>query len=56
MVAPKTYAAIKSVVRDAVIMAFNDAFFIMAIGLLVFAVAIWVLKVPKSASAQVPAH
>jgi len=29
---------------------------VLAIGLLVSAAAIWVVKVPKSASAQVPAH
>jgi len=54
----KAYAAIKSVVQpDAYIMAFNDAFLVNAIGLLVSAVAIWVVKVPKStSSAQVPAH
>ena len=53
----QAYAVIKSVVqRDAFIMAFNDAFLLIAIGLLVSAAAIWVVKVPKSASAQVPAH
>jgi DHA2 family multidrug resistance protein len=53
----QAYAVIKSVMqRDAFIMAFNDAFLIIAIGLLVSAAAIWVVKVPKSASVQVPAH
>jgi hypothetical protein len=47
----------KSVVqRDAFVIASNDAFLVIAIGLLVSAVAIWVVKVPKSISAQVPAH
>src|SRR5262249_25790571 len=53
----QAYAAIKAVVqRDAFIMAFNDAFLILAIGLLVSAIAIWIVKVPKSASAPIPAH
>jgi hypothetical protein len=48
---------IKSVVqRDAFIMAFNDAFLVIAIGLLVSAAAIWLVKVPKSTSAPMPAH
>jgi len=37
-------------------MAFNDAFLVTAIGLLVSAVAIWILNVPNSVTAQVPAH
>jgi MFS transporter, DHA2 family, multidrug resistance protein len=53
----QAYAVIKSVVqRDAFIMAFNDAFLVIAIGLLVSAVAIWMVKVPKSTSALMPAH
>lgn len=47
----------KSVVqRDVFIMAFNDAFLVIAIGLLVPAAAIWLVKVPKSTSAPMPAH
>jgi len=42
--------------RDAFIMAFNDAFVVIAIGLLVSAATIWIVKPPKSTSAQVPAH
>jgi MFS transporter, DHA2 family, multidrug resistance protein len=53
----QAYAVIKSVVqRDAFIMAFNDAFLVIAVGLLVSAAAIWVCKVPKSGSAAMPAH
>jgi hypothetical protein len=53
----QAYAVIKSVMqRDAFIMAFNDAFLVIAVGLLVSAAAIWIVKVPKSTSAQVPAH
>jgi acetyl/propionyl-CoA carboxylase alpha subunit len=53
----QAYAVIKSVVqRDAFVMAFNDAFLVLTIGLLVSAIAIWIVKVPKSPSAQVPAH
>jgi MFS transporter, DHA2 family, multidrug resistance protein len=53
----QAYAVIKSVVqRDAFIMAFNDAFLVIAIGLLVSAVAIWICKVPKSTSTPVPIH
>jgi MFS transporter, DHA2 family, multidrug resistance protein len=53
----QAYAMIKSVVqRDAFIMAFNDAFLVIAIGLIVSAIAIWIVKVPKFTSAQVPAH
>ncbi|MEP6586331.1 MAG: EmrB/QacA family drug resistance transporter, partial [Candidatus Udaeobacter sp.] len=38
----QSYTAIKSLVRrDAFIMAFNDAFFVIAIGLLVAAAAVW---------------
>jgi MFS transporter, DHA2 family, multidrug resistance protein len=44
----QAYAVIKSLMtRDAFVMAFNDAFFIMAIGLTVSAVAIWFCKIPK---------
>jgi DHA2 family multidrug resistance protein len=53
----QAYAVIKSVIRrDAFIMAFNDAFLVIAIGLLVSAAAIWAVKVPETTSAQVPAH
>jgi hypothetical protein len=53
----QAYAAIKSVVqRGAFIMAFNDASLVIAIGLLVSAIAIWVVKVLKIISAQAPAH
>jgi len=33
-----------------------EAFLVIAIGLLVSAAAIWIVKVPKSISAQVPTH
>jgi len=43
----QAYAVIKSVVsRNAFVMAFNDAFLVVAIGLLVSAVAIWFCKAP----------
>jgi len=42
--------------RDAFIMAFNDAFVVIALGLVLSAIAIWIVKVPKSTSATVPAH
>jgi DHA2 family multidrug resistance protein len=49
----QAYAVIKSVVRrDAFIMAFNDAFLVIAIGLLVAAAAIWVCKIPKAGQRQ----
>ncbi len=43
----QSYAAIKATIsRDALIMAFNDAFFVIAIGLLVAAAAVWFCKNP----------
>jgi DHA2 family multidrug resistance protein len=48
----QAYAVIKSTMtREAFIMAFNDAFLIVAFGLLVSAVAIWFCKSPKGESA-----
>ena len=35
---------------------FNHAFFIIAIGLLLSASSIWMVKVPKTTSTAVPAH
>ena len=53
----QAYAVIKSVVRrDAYVMSFNDAFLIIAIGLLVSAAAIWACKVPNRGSAATAAH
>ena len=52
----QAYSTIKSLVRrDAFIMAFNDAFFVIGIGLLVAAVAIWFCKRP-SGQAAAAAH
>ena len=43
----QAYSVIKSIVsREAFVMAFNDAFFVIAIGLLVAAAAIWFCKKP----------
>jgi len=51
----QAYGVIKSLVRrDAFIMAFNDAFFVIAIGLLVAGAAIWLCKKPEG-KAAVPA-
>lgn len=48
----QSYTAIKSLVRrDAFIMAFNDAFFVIAIGLLVAAAAVWLYKKPGGKTA-----
>lgn len=48
----QAYSTIKSLVRrDAFIMAFNDAFFVIGIGLLVAAAAIWFCKKPASETA-----
>ena len=48
----QSYSSIKSLIRrDAFIMAFNDAFFVIAMGLLVAAAAIWLCKEPKVGSA-----
>ncbi len=53
----QTYAVIKSTIsRNAFIMAFNDAFFVIAIGLLVSAAAIWVCKPPKIGQPAGPMH
>ena len=53
----QAYTVIKSIVqRDAFIMAFNDAFLVIAIGLLVSAIAVWIVKVSQSASAPVLAQ
>jgi DHA2 family multidrug resistance protein len=52
----QAYSAIKSLVRrDAFIMAFNDAFVVVAITLLVAAAAIWFCKKPEEGAAA-PAH
>jgi DHA2 family multidrug resistance protein len=52
----QAYGAIQSLVRrDAFIMAFNDAFLVVAITLLVAAAAIWLCKKPE-ASGESPAH
>jgi DHA2 family multidrug resistance protein len=52
----QTYGVLKSIVRrEAFVMAFNDAFFVIAIGLLVAAVAIWFCKKPES-DGSAPAH
>ena len=49
-------ASIQSLVRrDAFIMAFNDAFFVVMITLLVAAAAIWLCKKPDE-TASAPAH
>ena len=57
MALKQAYASIQSIVqRQAFVLAFNDAFLVIAISLLVCAIAIWVVKLPKSTSAQVPAH
>jgi DHA2 family multidrug resistance protein len=51
----QAYAVIKSLVqRDAFIMAFNDAFLLISISLLISAAAIWVCKIPKSGRAHMP--
>src|SRR5438477_6346789 len=52
----QAYNGIKSIVRrDAFIMAFNDAFFVIGIGLLVAAAAVWLCKKPED-KASVGAH
>ena len=44
----QSYAVIKSLVtREAFVMAFNDAFLVVTVALLVSAVAIWFCKSPK---------
>jgi len=49
----QTYAVIKSVMtRNALVMAFNDAFLVVAIGLLVAAVAIWFCKAPQDSESH----
>ncbi len=53
----QAYSAIKGLVRrDAFIMAFNDAFLIVALGLLVSAGAIWFCKKPDGKAAAPVAH
>ncbi|MFZ0918145.1 MAG: DHA2 family efflux MFS transporter permease subunit, partial [Candidatus Udaeobacter sp.] len=48
----QAYSVIKSIMtREAFVMAFNDAFLVVAIGLLVAAVAIWFCKNPKGEAA-----
>jgi len=50
----QAYAVIKSIVtREAFVMAFNDAFLVVAIALLVAAIAIWFCKSPNSEAAAV---
>ena len=50
----QAYAVLKSIMtREAFVMAFNDAFFVIAIGLLVAAAAIWFTKNPKGETAAV---
>jgi DHA2 family multidrug resistance protein len=52
----QAYNAIKSLVRrDAMIMAFNDAFLVIGIGLLVAAAAVWLCKKPETKT-QAAAH
>jgi DHA2 family multidrug resistance protein len=52
----QAYNAIKMIIRrEAFIMAFNDAFFIIGLGLLVAAGAIWLCKKP-SANTTAPTH
>ena len=52
----QAYGAIKGLVRrDAFIMAFNDAFLVVAVTLLVAAAAIWLCKKPEG-TAEAPAH
>lgn len=52
----QSYAALKSILtRDAFVMAFNDAFLVVTIGLLVSAVAIWFCQKPKTHAAPAEA-
>jgi MFS transporter, DHA2 family, multidrug resistance protein len=52
----QSYAVIKSIVtREAFVMAFNDAFLVITIALLVCAVAIWFCKKPGSEEGDAPA-
>ena len=52
----QAYSVIKSVVsRNAFVMAFNDAFLVVAIGLIVAAVAIWFCKTPDAGESREPA-
>jgi DHA2 family multidrug resistance protein len=52
----QAYAVLKSIVtREAFIMAFNDAFLVVAIGLIVAAAAIWFCRNPNG-QASPPAH
>src|SRR5437868_2231989 len=52
----QAYSVIKAVVsRNAFVMAFNDAFLVVAIGLLVAAVAIWFCKAPERGESHEPA-
>jgi DHA2 family multidrug resistance protein len=52
----QTYAVIKSIMtKDAFVMAFNDAFLVVAVGLLIAAAAIWACKTPEAAR-EVPSE
>jgi DHA2 family multidrug resistance protein len=52
----QSYAVIKSLVsREAFVMAFNDAFLVITIALLVCAVAIWFCKKPGTEQTHAPA-
>jgi DHA2 family multidrug resistance protein len=52
----QAYAVIKSTMtRDAFVMAFNDAFLVVAISLIVAAVAIWFCKAPKARESRMAA-
>jgi len=56
MALKQSYAAVKSVVtREAFVMAFNDAFLVISIALLVCAGAIWFCKKPSAEETRVPA-
>jgi len=55
MALKQSYAVIKSLVtREAFVMAFNDAFLVITVALLVCAVAIWFCKKPGSEEAHAP--
>ena len=56
MALKQSYAVIKSLVtREAFVMAFNDAFLVITVALLVCAVAIWFCKKPGSEQTHAPA-
>jgi hypothetical protein len=56
MALKQSYAVIKSLVtREAFVMAFNDAFLVITVALLVCAAAIWFCKKPSLEEAHAPA-